>query len=173
MRNLIRVGRRHAGIEEDVRSASDEVLERVHEAGLTPAHLVPDASERVVDEELDDVPRREELVAKRELVGGTRRLAGLAGVVAKLLWDGVLVDPADRLVLAPDGRNVGLVEELDHALQAGVRRKDDRLWEAPVEENAQLVGEVVEDRLQVEPEPAVEHRPVARRPADLRADYLE
>src|SRR5262249_5767968 len=54
-----------------------------------------------------------------------------------------------------------------------VRRKDDRLWEAPVEENAQLVGEVVEDRLQVEPEPAVEHRPVARRPADLRADYLE
>src|SRR5690606_37357189 len=75
------------------------------------------------------------------------------------------VDPADGLVLSPDRRDIRMVEHLDHSLQARIRREDDRLRKAPVEENPEFVGEVVEDRLQIEPESAIEHWSITRGPA--------
>src|SRR5579859_5211227 len=77
-------------------------LAHAGEAGLPLAHLPPHTAKRVVYQELDDIARRVELVSKRQLVAVTRRLAGLAGIVAQLFGCEVLVDPADGLIFVPD-----------------------------------------------------------------------
>ena len=79
-------------------------------AVFAAAHLVPDAAERVVGEELDDVARREELVADRQLAAVARRLALLAHLPPLVLAVEELVDPADRLVLAPHVLQIVAVE---------------------------------------------------------------
>ena len=67
-------GLRGEGVQEDLVGASHEELALLGEAGLSPAHLVPGPPERVVGQELDDVPWGEELVADGQLAAGARRL---------------------------------------------------------------------------------------------------
>ena len=90
---------------------ADQVLAPLGERGLRAAHLVPDAAERVVGEELDDVARREELVAHGQLAAVARRLALLAHLPALVLAVEELVDPADGLVLAPHAGELGGVQD--------------------------------------------------------------
>ena len=87
-------------------SGAHEVLAELGETRLSAVHLQPDAAERVVGEELDDVARREELVADGQLAAVARRLALVAHLLALFAAIEELVDPADRLVLAPDARQL-------------------------------------------------------------------
>ena len=64
--------------QEDLGGAADEVAALVGEAGLAFGHLIPDAAEGVVGEELDDVARGKELVAHGELAGVARSGGGVA-----------------------------------------------------------------------------------------------
>ena len=96
------VGGVFAFAEEDLGGAADEVAALLGEAGLAFGHLIPDAAEGVVGEELDDVARGEELVAHGELAGVARGGGGVAHGFALFLAVPVLVDPADGLVLGPE-----------------------------------------------------------------------
>src|SRR5271165_1623162 len=78
------------------------VLAPLCELSLRAAHLVPDAPECVVCEELDDISRREELIADSQLSAVARGLTLLAHLATFILPIEKLVDPADRLVFAPD-----------------------------------------------------------------------
>jgi hypothetical protein len=93
---------------EGLAGLADQVLAPLGEGGVGVAHLVPDAPEGVVGEELDNVARREELVAHGQLAAVARRLALLAHRLALGLAVEELVDPADGLVLLPDGRGFGV-----------------------------------------------------------------
>ena len=68
-RILLRAWRKNLG------GLADHVLALLGERRLRAAHLVPDAPKRVVNQELDDVPRGEELVAERQLVAVAGRAA--------------------------------------------------------------------------------------------------
>ena len=84
-------------------------------------HLQPHAAERVIGEELHDVSWREELVADRQFATVARCLALLAHLPALFPAVEELVDPADRLVLAP------------HALQsAALSMREQRLERLPL-----------------------------------------
>ena len=118
---------------------------------LRAAHLVPDAPERVVGEELDDVARREELVAHGQLAAVARRLALLAHLPALVLAVEELVDPADGLVLAPHAGELGGVQDLEELLEGRALRPEHARRIAPVEEDLHLGRQLVEERLDVEP----------------------
>ena len=96
------LGRGLAGLQKDLRGPADEVAAPLRRAGLALRHLVPDAAQRVVGEELDDVARREELVADGQLAAVARRGGFLAHLLPLGVVVEVLVDPANRLVLAPE-----------------------------------------------------------------------
>ena len=98
-------------------SGAHEVLAELGETRLFAVHLQPDAAERVVDEKLDDVARREELVAHGQLAAVARRLALVAHLLALFAAIEELVDPADRLVLAPDPRQLGGVQDGQQRLE--------------------------------------------------------
>ena len=97
------------------------VLAALGERRLRVAHLVPDAAERVVGEELDDVARREELVADGKLAaipGGLRSaLLWVAHRGAFFLGVEELIDPADGLVLAPDVGKLRAVQDFEELLE--------------------------------------------------------
>src|SRR5207244_1532429 len=92
--------------QEDGMFPPNEVATIVAQPRLTLAHLVPDPTERVVGEELDDVARREELVPDRQLttVPWRRRFATHALALGWIVV--VLVDPTNRLVFTPEGGEV-------------------------------------------------------------------
>ena len=92
-------------------SRSDEVLAELGELRLLAVHLQPQPAECVVDEELHDVARSEELVAHGQFAAVARRLALVAHLLALFAAIEELVDPADRLVLAPNPRQIGSVED--------------------------------------------------------------
>ena len=114
---------------------SDHVLALLGEHGRGATHFVPDAAERVVGEELDDVARREELVAHSQLVAVARRLALLAHLAALVLPVEELVDPADGLVFAPHAGEFGGVHDLEELLERGALGPEHARGIAPVEEN--------------------------------------
>ena len=89
---------------EDLARAPDHVPALVLEPGVPLPHLVPDPAQRVVGQELDHVPGREELVAERQFIRVAGGLALLAGLIPQLLGREILVDPADRLVLRTRSR---------------------------------------------------------------------
>src|SRR6266567_5378402 len=62
--------------EEDLRWPTDKVSTLIYKPRLTLSHLIPDAAQGIVGEELDDVAGREELVTNGELstVAGCLRL---------------------------------------------------------------------------------------------------
>src|SRR5262245_57590827 len=92
---------------------ADHVVAPVNEHRLHAAHLVPDATECVVREELDHVTRREELVADGQLAAVAWRLARLAHLPALILAVKELVDPAYGLVLAPHAGELGGVQDVE------------------------------------------------------------
>ena len=118
------VGGVFAFAQEDLGGAADEVTALVGEAGLAFGHLIPDAAEGVVGEELDDVARGEELVAHGELAGVARGGGGVAHGFALFLAVPVLVDPADGLVLGPDAFHRFLVEEIQELFERGFAGKE-------------------------------------------------
>ena len=137
------------------RTSSSSVVEHeeladLGEPGVAAAHLPPGAPERVVDEELHDVARREELVAHGELTAVARRLALVAHLLPLLAAVEVLVDPADRLVVVPDAGELLGVEDLEQLVERRSARPDQARRIAPVEEDPDLLAELVEEALEVE-----------------------
>src|SRR5579863_3311771 len=98
----------------------------VLELGFAHSHLVPDATQRIVGQEFDDVPRREELVAECEFIGITRSLATpflrVSRSVPQFLGREILVHPADGFVLRPDVGKCFLIEEAQHIVKYPLRR---------------------------------------------------
>ena len=113
--------------------------------------MPPQPAQGVVGQEGDDVARGVELVAEGQLVAVARRAGGLAGLIAQFGRGEELVDPADGLVLGPGRLQLRGVEEGQHLLQARLGRKQDRGGQGAVEEHAQGLAQVVEEKLQVEP----------------------
>ncbi|MDB4662843.1 hypothetical protein OAE61_04350 [Verrucomicrobiales bacterium] len=100
---------------EDLAGAADEVAALVSEAGLAAAHLIPDAAEGVVGEELDDVAGGEELVADGEFAGVARGGGLLAHLFALLGVVVILVDPANGLVLLPESLEITGPKKLEQS----------------------------------------------------------
>ena len=73
-------------------------------------HLEPYPPEGVVHEEPHHVVRGIELVPERQLVGVTGRVVGLSGLLPKLLWRPVLIDPSCRLLVCPHRGDLGRVD---------------------------------------------------------------
>src|SRR5690606_24949675 len=96
---------------------ADHVLARACKARLAVAHLVPDAAEGVVGEELHHVARREELVAHGQLPAVARRLALLAHLSPLVLSVEELVHPADGLVLTPHAGELGRIQDLEELVE--------------------------------------------------------
>ncbi|MPN23077.1 hypothetical protein SDC9_170462 [bioreactor metagenome] len=95
---------------EDLVGPTDEIATLFLEGCLALTHLVPDAPQCVVGEELDNVPRREELVADSQLPAVPRSLGGIPHGFAFFGRVEVLVDPSDGLVLGPEVRQFRLVQ---------------------------------------------------------------
>ena len=150
LRRLVR-GRLFAFGQENLVGPPDQVLQAVGEAGAALAHLVPDAAERVVGQELDDVARREELVAHGELAAVARGRGFGAHLAALVLAVEVLVDPADGLVLLPDRGELGVVQDREEIGERLAPGPEQARGIAPVEEHADLAAELVEQALEVEP----------------------
>ena len=70
---LLPGGALFAGFQKDLVGPADEVAAVVLEPGLALRHLIPEAAEGVVGEELDDVAWGEELVADGQLAAVARR----------------------------------------------------------------------------------------------------
>ena len=85
---------------------TDHVLALVHELGISLAHLVPDASQRIVGQEFNDVAGCEELITEGQFVGVARSLTPspfrISGCVSQFLGREILVDPAYDFVLRPN-----------------------------------------------------------------------
>lgn len=111
---------------------------------VPPTHFIPDAAEGVVGEELDDVARGEELVAHGELAGVARGGGGVAHGFALLLAVPVLVDPADGLVLGPEGER-GVVDAVEQPAEGVGPGEEHAVGREAVEEDAEVEGELVED----------------------------
>ena len=120
--------------EEDLGGAADEVAALLGEAGLAFGHLIPDAAEGVIGEELDDVARGKELVAHGELAGVARSGGGVAHGFALFFAVPVLVDPADGLVLGPDVGQIRVVDFLQKIIENGRLWKDETLWVESIKE---------------------------------------
>ena len=120
---LRRLRRRLPFGQEDFARTPDHVAALVLELRVALPHLVPDAAQRVVGEELDDVAGREELVAEGQFIGVARGGALLADLIPQFLRREILVHPADGLVLGPDVLEVVAVEQGENVVQHPLRRK--------------------------------------------------
>ncbi len=100
----------HLG-KENLGGAADEIAALRGEASLAAGHLIPDAAEGVVGEELDDVAGSEELIADGEFSGvarGGRLLAHLLALCGRVE---VLIHPPDGLVLTPKRFHVTCIKQ--------------------------------------------------------------
>ena len=131
--------------------APDEVPALVAQSRVAAAHLVPRAPKGVVGQELHDVARGEELVAHCQFAAGARGGAGLAHAIAFGAVVVVLVDPPDRLILRPEGRDLRGVEGIEKRCQARGRGEVAGLGGGPVEEGGQINREFVEGSLKERP----------------------
>ena len=128
--------------QEDLARATDHVAALVLKRRVPLPHLVPDAAQRVVGQELDHVPGREELIAEGQFVGVAWCLALLAGLIPKFLGREILVDPADGLVLRPDLRpSSSSLIRAEHVVEHPLRRVEPVRRIVGAEQNADLVGE--------------------------------
>ena len=132
--------------------ATDHVPALVLELGVALSHLVPDAAQRVVGEELDHVAGREELVAEGQFVGIAGSVAFLAGLISQFLGREILVDPADGFVLRPNlrpflpqfgflGLDAAAVQQVQHFIERLLPRIEAVGRVVGVEQHADLVGE--------------------------------
>src|SRR5207247_410028 len=92
--------------------APHEVTAPHGEAATLAVHLKPRSPERVVDQKLDDVARREELIANGQLAAVARSLALLAHPFAFVARVEELVHPSYRLVLTPHAGEVYCVQHV-------------------------------------------------------------
>src|ERR1700688_3281129 len=104
------LGRSLAGFQEDLGRPADEIEAAVAQDGRTACHLIPEAAESVVGEELDDIARGKELVADGQFPTIPWRGGFLAHLLPLSFVVVILVNPADGLVGLPDfgellGRN--------------------------------------------------------------------
>ena len=74
-------------------------------------HLVPGTTQRVVGQELDNVERREELVADGQFTVVPWSQALLSHLGTLVIAIEVLIDPADGLVFAPHARKLRGVQD--------------------------------------------------------------
>src|SRR5581483_3999422 len=95
---------------------ANHILAPLAEVRVRTTHFVPDSTECVVGEELDDVAWREELVADRQLSAVAGRLA-LAHFPALVLAVEELVNPPDRFVLAPYLSEFACVQDFKELLK--------------------------------------------------------
>ena len=127
--------------QENLAGTTDHVAALVLEPRVPLPHLVPDAAQRVVGQELDHVAGREELVAEGQFVGVARGLALLAGLIPQFLGREVLVDPADGLVLRPDALQFLAVDQGEHVVEHPLRRIEPVGRVVGAEQDADLVGQ--------------------------------
>jgi hypothetical protein len=80
----------------------DEVLAALGNLGIAVVHLVPDAAEGILGQELNDIAGREKLVADGELSAVAWRRALIAHLLTFFAAIEELVDPANRLILGPN-----------------------------------------------------------------------
>jgi hypothetical protein len=122
----------------------------VCQRGPAAGPLEPLATEGVVHQELHHVAGGEELVAHRQLaaVAGAG-LALLAHLPALFGGVEVLVDPADGLILAPQGLQVGGVEQVQEREQGGLPGEQQALGGVTVKQGREVQGKLVEDAEQV------------------------
>ena len=144
-------GRRSKFCEKDLLPSTHQIRAEVHQDRRTAAHLVPDAPERVVRQELHHIAWREELVAHGELAAVARGLALGAHLLALVVAVEVLVDPADGFVLGPDGREVRRVQHRQQIGEGLPARPQQAPRVAPVEQDSDLSPNLVEEALHVEP----------------------
>ena len=135
------LGRLFPFLQKNLVGATDHESALVLELGVPLPHLVPDATQRVVCQELDHVPGREKLVAEGQLIRVAGGLALLASLVPQFLGREVLVDPADRLVLGPDPFQFLAVEQVDHLVQHPLWRVDPVRRVGGAEQHADLLRE--------------------------------
>src|SRR5690606_9480599 len=102
------------------------------------------------DEEAYDVVRGEELGSEGELVAVPGRRALVADPATLLRVDEVLVDPADGLLIRPGGREGGRVQRLEELEEGRPAGPEATGGGAPVEEDADLAAELVEEGFEVE-----------------------
>ena len=120
------------------RPIAQQVRAALGERRRAAAHLKPGPTKGIVGQELDDVPRREELIAHRELPAIPRSLALVPHPSPLLAGAEELVNPPERLVVVPDLGEVGRVdqrEQLDHRL---LPRPVERGLVPPIEESPDL-----------------------------------
>src|SRR5688500_2973145 len=105
---------------------------------VAASHLVPDAAERVVDQELDHIAWREELIANGEFTTVPRRLTFVAHLLALVSAVEELVHPADRFVLAPYAGELARVQDLKKPFEGRALRPEHTRRVTPVEEHLYL-----------------------------------
>src|SRR5262249_763438 len=88
------------------------------------SHFVPNAAKRVVGEKLDNVARSEELIANGQFAAISWRGRLLAHLLSFRRVVVVLVNPADRFILGPEGFEIGRVEELEKLDQCWFAEKE-------------------------------------------------
>jgi hypothetical protein len=121
-----------------------KILAIVSEGGVAAGPVEPLPAERVLDQELHHVAWGEELVADRELAAVARSPRLLPHPPALLGRVEVLVDPADGLVLGPERRQVGGIEQCKQLQQCGLAREQPRVWGVSIEQQRQILRELVE-----------------------------
>ena len=136
--------------EKDLVRSSNHVTALFAELRASLPHLVPGAAQRIIGEELNDISGREELVADGQLAAVARGGGGVAHGAALVLAVEILVDPADRLVLAPDARQLRSVEDIQQVEQGLPARPEQRGRVAAVEQHLDLGPQLVEQAFQVE-----------------------
>ena len=130
---------------------ADKVAALVLQTRLPLRHLIPDAAEGVVGEELDDVARGEKLVTDSQLAAVAWR-GGLLAHLLPLLWVIViLIDPPDRLVLSPYARQFRRVELGERGFECLASRPELGGGIRAVEEDAHFAADFVEETFEVKP----------------------
>ena len=104
-------------LEKDLVGTAYEVATLVREPSLALRHLVPDAAQGVVREELDDIARSEELVAYRQFAAIARRRRFLAHLPTFFLRIVVLIDPANRFIFSPECFDVRVIDQVQQRQQ--------------------------------------------------------
>ena len=130
--------------------APHEVTAPHGEATALTVHFEPRPPERVVDEKLDDVARREELVANGQLATVARCLALLAHPLALVARVEELVHPPDGLVFTPHAEQVRCVQHFQQRLERHALRPEHRRRIPSVEEDLHLRRQLVEQALDEE-----------------------
>lgn len=93
------------------------------------------------------------MVPHGQLAAVARRLALVAHLAALVLAVEELIDPTDSFVLTPHVSELAGVEYLEELLEGRALRPEHARRIAAIEENLHLCGQLVEERLDVEPVP--------------------